>query len=131
MKPIERVKILIDEKRLSISAFEKAIGMSNNSIQTAIKRQSNLKDDTLNSILNTYTDISAEWLLTGKGEMLKKNKEYENNQKTSIVSEPLILNDENVSDYLINNWERMLKENKKFEVWYSYITMKAITDAHK
>jgi hypothetical protein len=72
MKPIERVKELINYLDISISAFEKATGMSNNSIQTAIKRVSNLKDDTLNSILNKYPEVSAEWLLTGKGSMLSK-----------------------------------------------------------
>lgn len=71
MKPIERVKNLIEFKGLSISGFEKATGMSNNSIQTAIKRNSNLKDDTLNSILIRFPDISAEWLLTGNGSMLR------------------------------------------------------------
>lgn len=73
MKPIERVKELINYLDISISAFEKATGMSNNSIQTAIKRVSNLKDDTLNSILNKYPEVSAEWLLTGKGSMFSKD----------------------------------------------------------
>lgn len=83
MKPIERVKNIIEYNKLSISAFEKKTGMSNNSIQTAIKRTSNLKDDTLNSILNAFQDISAEWLLTGKGEMLKNREEVQN-----MVNEP-------------------------------------------
>lgn len=73
MKPIERVKKVIEFKKLSISGFEKATGMSNNSIQTALKRNSNLKDDTLNSILIRFPDISGEWLLTGEGSMLKNN----------------------------------------------------------
>lgn len=73
MKPVERVGIIIKFKGVSISAFEKATGMSNNSIQTAIKRVSNLKDDTLNSILNCFPDISAEWLLTGKGSMINNH----------------------------------------------------------
>lgn len=76
MKPIERVKKVIDFKEMSISAFEKATGMSNNSIQTALKRNSNLKDDTLNSILIRFPDISAEWLLTGNGSMLKNKTEH-------------------------------------------------------
>lgn len=69
MKPIERVKKFIDYQEMSISAFEKAVGLSNNSIQIAIKRNANLKDETLNSILNKYPEIDARWLLTGKGEM--------------------------------------------------------------
>ena len=79
MKPIERVKKVIEYKKLSISGFEKATGMSNNSIQTAIKRNANLKDDTLNSILICFPDISAEWLLTGNGYMLKEENKIEMN----------------------------------------------------
>ncbi len=71
MKPIERVKILIRNSKLSISAFEKKVGSSNNSIQIAIKRNSNLKDETLNNILNAFPDINPTWLLTGKGDMFK------------------------------------------------------------
>jgi transcriptional regulator with XRE-family HTH domain len=83
MKPIERVKKVIELHKMSVSAFEKATGMSNNSIQTALKRNSNLKDDTLNSILNRFTDISAEWLLTGNGSMLKSK-----NDDSEILKEP-------------------------------------------
>ncbi|TDD77083.1 hypothetical protein [Flavobacterium caseinilyticum] len=75
MKPIDRVEKLIKFKGISISAFEQETGMSNNSIQTAIKRQSNLKDSTINSILDTYKDISPIWLLRGEGEMLREPAE--------------------------------------------------------
>lgn len=75
MKPIERVKKVIDLKGLSISAFEKAVGLSNNSIQVAIKRNANLKDETLNSILNAFPEVDPTWLLTGKGEMMAGEKE--------------------------------------------------------
>lgn len=74
-KPINRVKDIIEYYKLNISNFEKEVGLSNNSIQTAIKRESNLKDETLNTILNRFDDISAEWLLTGNGEMLKSDSD--------------------------------------------------------
>jgi len=101
MKPIERVKKLIDYLDISISAFEKATGMSNNSIQTAIKRVSNLKDDTLNSILITYPDVSAEWLLTGKGSMFSKDINLD-----TTISEP-------GSQYGVTN--ELLKEKIAFQ----------------
>lgn len=72
MKPIERVKVIIDKNRLSVSAFEKKVGLSNSSIQIALKRNSNLKDETLNSILSVYPDISPNWLLTGEGGMFRQ-----------------------------------------------------------
>ena len=72
-KPIERVQEIISKERLAISAFEKACGLSNNSVQTAIKRKSNLKDETLNSILNAFPKYNPTWILTGKGEKLVDN----------------------------------------------------------
>ncbi len=102
MKPIERVKKVIEFKGLSISGFEKATGMSNNSIQTAIKRNSNLKDDTLNSILICFPDISAEWLLTGNGSMLKEEK------INSFVNEP-------VANYGDISSIKILKEEVKLQ----------------
>lgn len=72
-KPIERVQEIITNERLAISAFEKACGLSNNSIQTAIKRKSNLKDETLNSILSAFPKYNPTWILTGKGEKLVDN----------------------------------------------------------
>ncbi len=73
IKPIERIQEIILDERLSISAFEKACGLSNNSIQTAIKRKSNLKDETLNSILNAFPKYNPTWILTGKGSKLVDN----------------------------------------------------------
>lgn len=70
-KPIARIRKIIWDKKLSVSAFEKRIGMSNNSIQVALKRNANLKDETLNHVLAAFPDISAEWLLTGKGHMTR------------------------------------------------------------
>lgn len=76
MKPIERVKEIIRYYGLSISSFEKKIHMSNNSIQTAIKRTASLKDETLNNILTAFPDISPEWLLTGNTKMFRKDNVY-------------------------------------------------------
>jgi hypothetical protein len=84
MKPIERVEIIIKNEGLSISAFEKATGMSNNSIQTAIKRKSNLKDDTLNSILIKFKHINPSWLLTGEGVMLRSGKTLPNSLPNTL-----------------------------------------------
>ena len=71
MKPVERVKKLIEHYHDGVvSRFEKRIGLSNNSIQTAIKKNANLKDVTLNAILDNYPDVNPLWLLRGQEEML-------------------------------------------------------------
>ncbi|UUC45895.1 S24 family peptidase [Flavobacterium cerinum] len=87
MKPIQRVKKIIQYYNLSISSFEKRTNMSNNSIQTAIKRTAKLKDETLNNILTAFPNISPEWLLTGNGKMLRKEKIYHTTPTNSITHE--------------------------------------------
>lgn len=87
MKPIERVKEIIRYYGLSISGFEKKIHMSNNSIQTAIKRTASLKDETLNNILTAFPDISPEWLLTGNGKMFRKDNLYHETDSNFAANE--------------------------------------------
>lgn len=72
-KPIDRVEEIIHDKRLPVSVFESSCGLSNSTIRIAISRRTNLKDETLNSILNTFPEIDARWLLTGKGQMYVSN----------------------------------------------------------
>ena len=82
MSAINRIKQIIDYKSLSVRAFERLIGASNNSIQAAIKRNGSVKDDTLNKILQIVPEINPVWLLTGKGAMLKEN------QNETTIKEP-------------------------------------------
>lgn len=68
---LNRLKKYIDYKGISVSAFEKSIGMSNASFGKSLKNGGSIGGDKLEKILSVYPDINAEWLLTGGGEMLK------------------------------------------------------------
>lgn len=68
---LSRIKEYIDCKGISVSAFEKSIGMSNASFGKSLKNKGAIGSDKLENILKIYPDINAEWLLTGRGEMLK------------------------------------------------------------
>jgi len=91
MKTIsERVKQIVDYKETSIMGFEKKIGAGNNSIGLGIKRNSNLSGNLLIKIINYYSDINPEWLLTGKGKMLNKavtKKSFSIKDRKKIVEE--------------------------------------------
>jgi hypothetical protein len=69
-----RLKQFIDYKGISILAFEREINAGNNSIGTSIKRNSNLSGDLLSKILYKYSELNPEWLLIGKGKMLKEGE---------------------------------------------------------
>lgn len=68
---LERIKEFIDYKGLSIAAFERSIGMSNASFGKSLKNKGAIGSDKIENILFKYKELSAEWLLTGNGEMIK------------------------------------------------------------
>lgn len=71
-KTLERIKQFIDCKGLSVSAFEKSVGMSNASFGKSLKNKGAIGTDKLENILKVYPELSATWLLTGCGDMLKQ-----------------------------------------------------------
>ena len=71
MKAINRVIHYIDNKGINNSSFEKICGLSNGYLGTQLKRNADLGEGVLNKILDNCLDMSPEWLLTGKGSMLK------------------------------------------------------------
>lgn len=71
---LQRLKKYIDYKSVSISAFEKSIGMSNASFGKSLKNGGTIGADKLEIILNVYSDINPEWMITGNGPMLRDSK---------------------------------------------------------
>lgn len=71
---LERLKQFIDYKGISVSGFEKSIGMSNASFAKSLKNKKAIGTDKLENILKIYPEINPNWLLHGKGSMLISNK---------------------------------------------------------
>jgi len=57
-------------KKISQRSFEVKIGLSNGYINNIRK---SIQPDKLQNILLNYPDLNIEWLLTGKGKMLKND----------------------------------------------------------
>lgn len=70
---LERIRVFIDKQGLTVAAFERSIGMSNASFAKSLKKGGAIGTDKLENILKTYPQLSPEWLLTGRGEMLKSD----------------------------------------------------------
>lgn len=91
---LQRIKEFIDFKVITNQKFEIEIGFSNGAFSTQLKNNKTIGVDKLENILIKYPEINPEWLLTGQGEMLKKNtdviiKSYPK-AKTEIKKIPLI-----------------------------------------
>ncbi len=66
----DRIKTFCKAQKVAVSAFEESIGVSNGYVN-AISRSIGI--DRLNAIIENYSNLNIEWLLTGRGEMLKSS----------------------------------------------------------
>ncbi|MBQ8277807.1 MAG: hypothetical protein IJY00_05120 [Bacteroidaceae bacterium] len=71
MKIKQRIIQFIEFKGLSKDAFCKPIGLTN-SLLSDSSMNKYLGSDKIFSILKGYPELSAEWLLRGEGEMIRK-----------------------------------------------------------
>lgn len=67
---ISRIKEIITYSGLSDRAFALRCGLAQNTLNRQLNGVRELSLSTVNAILNTFVDISSEWLLRGKGQML-------------------------------------------------------------
>lgn len=70
MKAIERLYKYLSLKGISPNKFETGNGLSSGYLSKMYKRNADMGESILVSVLENCPDLRAEWLLTGKGEML-------------------------------------------------------------
>lgn len=68
-RPIDRLKQFIAFKRLSDSAFEKAVPLSNGYISKLDKGTGDIGSGILAKIFEAFPDLNLIWILTGVGSM--------------------------------------------------------------
>ncbi len=66
----ERIKQLITSKGLTSARFADMIGVQRSGISHILSGRNKPSLDLLNKMLLTFPDISADWLITGQGDML-------------------------------------------------------------
>lgn len=92
----ERIQQYTNLKGISIYQLEKNAGMS----KSSWNRTKNISSESCANLVSIYTDLSAEWLLTGEGSMLK-----ENNNGVKLLSHPKVpevLSNQDIILYDIN-----------------------------
>jgi len=71
----ERLRAIMNHYNYNYNSFGKELGYSDVAISKLLKGKNKPKFDFLQAILNRFPDISPEWLLTGKGEMLRDTEQ--------------------------------------------------------
>lgn len=94
MKIIERIYILLEYKGIKPTALEKKIHLSNGYFSIQKKRNADVGESTIKKVVNFFSDVNIEWLITGKGTMLKHQNDLievisiDNNENKQSVSVP-------------------------------------------
>lgn len=139
-KTIDRLSLFLESQDISFNKLSVMIGVSNSYFSKMVKNRASVGSDILEKIVRIYPNLSAEWLLTGNGTMLKCNELNEH----SLTSETQELNfeefemkredirktmkkvkdntDENATNYIremLAKMETVLTSNRKlFETAY-------------
>lgn len=71
MKPIERIAMYLQFRKISPHAFEKKIKLSNGYYSKQLRHLGSVGSDILIKIHLAYPDLDILWILTGEGQMLK------------------------------------------------------------
>ena len=78
---LDRIIKITQIESVTIGALERKIGASKGVLSRAIQNKTDIQTKWMISIIENYPHISAEWLLTGEGEMLKEEGEMGSNGK--------------------------------------------------
>lgn len=73
-RTIERIQEFMSVNGINDNQITVKAGLSNGLIGKAKKSAKGINSDNIEKILSAYPELSAEWLLTGKGPMIKENK---------------------------------------------------------
>lgn len=72
---IQRIKALATFEGLTIADFALKIGISPNTLSNYVQERRKLSLQVVEAILEAFPEVSAEWLIRGKGEMIISDQE--------------------------------------------------------
>lgn len=70
----DRLKKVIDYYKITPTNFSQKIGVSEGTIRKLLTQNTALRSDTLEKISQNFTDIDIDWLITGRGGMLRNEQ---------------------------------------------------------
>ena len=107
---IDRLEFFMKTEGLNSNSLTVAAGLSNGLIGKALKNRSSMNSDSIERILCAYTNLSAEWLMTGKGTM------YVNDQTAKASDIPNNLNSDSLVFFLRDKNKELECENRRLLV---------------
>jgi transcriptional regulator with XRE-family HTH domain len=89
---IDRIELILKTQNLTPTQFADAIGIQRSSMSHILARRNNPSLDFVMKVLKRFPEINAEWLLSGKNQMLNAGGSYPapnaSTSSATIASEP-------------------------------------------
>lgn len=104
----DRVKLFVKSIDIGVTDFEKSINVANGYVNSISK---SMGIDKINLILEKYPNLSIEWLLTGKGEMLKVTQESQ--EVPNVLESP---NPKDEAPEYKEKYYNLLEENRELRL---------------
>lgn len=70
---VQQIRKLLKQRRISITSLSKEIGIPQSTLNRQLNVDNTISISTIESLLSYFSDVSAEWLLRGEGNMLKSS----------------------------------------------------------
>ena len=83
-KILSRFEEISKHEGITIGALEKKIGASKGVLSRAIAKGTDIQAKWIEALVENYPQYSAEWILTGMGDMLRPTHSVNNNQATKF-----------------------------------------------
>ena len=88
----KRLRLLLENERLTSSQFAKIVGYRPSSISHILSGRNKPGFDFIQEILKKFNNINPEWLLLGRGEMYSSSDKILDNNKESVIRESIKTN---------------------------------------
>lgn len=69
---LQRIRIIMNNEGLNINSFSNKINVPRTTIKSMFEKNTNPSFDQISKIIDVFTSYSIEWIIRGKGEMLKE-----------------------------------------------------------
>ncbi len=84
---IDRIQLILKSKNLSSSQFADEIHVQRSSVSHILTGRNKPSLDFVSKILSSYPELTSDWLLFGKGQMIKKQEQFQKNAKIEEIPE--------------------------------------------
>lgn len=84
---IKRIQIILKKKGLSPSQFADEIQIQRSSISHILSERNKPSLDFVSKVLERFPELNAEWLIFGKGPMLKSVSDYEAKEEKKNIND--------------------------------------------